>query len=324
MANQAIALGIRAPQGVNLSGTIQQNSALINMMAQQKAAERQTAQAQQKMALEAELAGPQLAKAKAEAFSADQKALTDFFDVAAKVIGISRSPEDVRFGADMLKQKFDNPLFAQMIDQTIQNMPDDPQMFNAWQNQTKLETMNAKDQVPYFYDQVKTEAIIGEGGDVGVLTRGGTRAPTIKTPRSMVPAPTAATPALTGAPPIANNMGGDRSSRLSADLASPLLNVKNDADYQTALMLIKRADPEAAAQLKQIMPVFNPAMIDDIRAAARAEFNIVPQPSAGGRGGMGGPYEAVDQMPIRASSTQGDTMEVPGTTPAPSRELPTK
>jgi len=69
-------------------------------------------------------------------------------------------------------------------------------------------------------------------------------------------------------------------------------------------MLIKRADPQAAAQLKQLMPVFNPAMIDDIRAAALAEFNTVPQPSAGGRGGMGGPYEAIDQMPVRASSTQ--------------------
>jgi hypothetical protein len=33
-----------------------------------------------------------------------------------------------------------------------------------------------------------------------------------------------------------------------------------------------------------------------------------PAPSAGGRGGMGGPYEAIDQMPVRASSTQDGTV----------------
>ena len=49
MANQAIALQSRAPQSNFLGGAVQQNAQLINMMSQQRAAERQTAVAQQQM-----------------------------------------------------------------------------------------------------------------------------------------------------------------------------------------------------------------------------------------------------------------------------------
>ncbi len=51
MANQAIALQARAPQTPGLSGVIQQNAQMINMMMQQKAAERQAEKTQQEMAL---------------------------------------------------------------------------------------------------------------------------------------------------------------------------------------------------------------------------------------------------------------------------------
>ena len=64
MANQAIALQARAPQMPNIGSAMQQNAQMINMMAQQKAAERQAAQAQQKMQLEQEAAGREAEKAK--------------------------------------------------------------------------------------------------------------------------------------------------------------------------------------------------------------------------------------------------------------------
>ena len=51
MANQAIALQARAPQSNFLGGAVQQNAQLINMMSQQRAAERQAAVAQQEMEL---------------------------------------------------------------------------------------------------------------------------------------------------------------------------------------------------------------------------------------------------------------------------------
>jgi hypothetical protein len=49
MANQAIALQARAPQSNPLGGAIQQGAQMINMMSQQRAAERQNAIAQQQM-----------------------------------------------------------------------------------------------------------------------------------------------------------------------------------------------------------------------------------------------------------------------------------
>jgi hypothetical protein len=51
MANQAIALQARAPQADILGGAIRNNAQLINTMAQQRTAERQTAVAQQQMEL---------------------------------------------------------------------------------------------------------------------------------------------------------------------------------------------------------------------------------------------------------------------------------
>lgn len=53
MANQAIALQARAPQTDFMGRAIQQNAQVINMMAQQRAAERQAAQLQQEMDIEA-------------------------------------------------------------------------------------------------------------------------------------------------------------------------------------------------------------------------------------------------------------------------------
>ena len=51
MANQAIALGARAPQANILGGSIQRNAQMMNMMAQQAAAQRQAEKAQQEMTL---------------------------------------------------------------------------------------------------------------------------------------------------------------------------------------------------------------------------------------------------------------------------------
>ena len=301
MANQMIALQARAPQAPGLGSAIQQNAQVINMLAQQRVAERQAAQAQQKMALEAELAAPQLAKAKSEAFSAEQKALTDFFDVAAKVIGLSKSPEDVQFGANMLKQRFDNPLFTQMIDQTIKDMPADPQAFGAWRNRTKLETLDAKDQVPYFFEQVKSKELIGESGDVGVLTFGGAEGgPTIKIPRTLVPAP-ARTGTVNVEPSVSvdGGMGGPASVDAVADLAGGIASARNDREYQDALALLGQTNPDVAASVRRAMPRFDPARIEGIRAEfSRAFGSQAGAPLvAGDRGGMGGPFEGYTEAP---------------------------
>ena len=77
MANQAIALQARAPQNSILGPSIQRAAQNINMMTQQRAAERQAQQAQQAMDIAAAqeqravaMSGPQLEKAKADALAA--------------------------------------------------------------------------------------------------------------------------------------------------------------------------------------------------------------------------------------------------------------
>jgi hypothetical protein len=77
MANQAIALQARAPNVDPLGGAIRNNAQMINMMAQQQAAQRQNAIAEQTMqiqrakeARETAMAGPQLAEAQSKAGSA--------------------------------------------------------------------------------------------------------------------------------------------------------------------------------------------------------------------------------------------------------------
>lgn len=64
MANQAIALQARAPQQSNiLGGALQQGAQMINMMSQQRAAERQAAAQQQEMKLAQEKAGREATQA---------------------------------------------------------------------------------------------------------------------------------------------------------------------------------------------------------------------------------------------------------------------
>lgn len=181
----------------------------------------------------------------------------------------------MRFGADMLKQRFDNPLFAQMIDQTIKDMPDDPQAFGAWRNQTKLETLDAKDQVPYFFEQVKTKELIGEGGDVGVLTTGGLKAPTIKTPRTLVPAP-ARTGTVNVEPsvPVDGGVGGP----VSAD----------DAER-----FIQSFPREAQAAIRQRI---NDGALGNIPMGSP----VAPQSLvAGERGGVGGPTKLLTKVMLK-------------------------
>jgi type II secretory pathway pseudopilin PulG len=77
MANQSIALQARAPQTDILGGAIRNNAAMINMMSQQQAAQRQNALAEQTMQIQkaeearkTAMAAPQLAEAQSKAGSA--------------------------------------------------------------------------------------------------------------------------------------------------------------------------------------------------------------------------------------------------------------
>ena len=159
MANQAIALQARAPQGNFLAPAIQQGAQFINMMSQQRAAERQAAAQQQQLdiaraaegravageARAAELHPFAVTKAQADAMTADQKAVIGFYDLTNEGLKRASTPEQAMVVADYLKQKF--PGAAPAVDQTISTLPSDPGQFEAWRRQTLFKSMTAQQQL---------------------------------------------------------------------------------------------------------------------------------------------------------------------------------
>jgi hypothetical protein len=159
MANQAIALQARAPQGNFLAPAIQQGAQMINMMRQQQALDRQTAVQQQQMQLQmaqegraaagearaAELQPFTVSKAQADAMSAEQKTVLGFYDLTNEGLKRASTPEQAMVVANYLKEKF--PGAASAVDQTISTLPSDPGQFEAWRRQTLFQSMSAKEQL---------------------------------------------------------------------------------------------------------------------------------------------------------------------------------
>lgn len=154
MANQMIALGVRAPQVNPLGPAIAQNAQMINMMRQQDAAERQAASAAQQMQIAAaqeeraaSLAKPQMQKAEQEAVSAQVKAVSDFLDLSAAGAQYARNAEDAIKIGNLLKQQFPVPALQQIVDQRMASLPEDPALFGKWKEETLLQSLDLKDQL---------------------------------------------------------------------------------------------------------------------------------------------------------------------------------
>ena len=152
MANQAIALGVRGPQVPDLARVNQQYGQIMNMMAQQRAAERQAAQAQQAMAIaaakegrEQEMFAPQMAEAKAKATEADIKTGLDFNNFVRMAIANSTTPDQVAMFAERIANipQFQTPLYQGVLQDAIANMPRDPAQFQSWRKETYLGTLEA-------------------------------------------------------------------------------------------------------------------------------------------------------------------------------------
>jgi hypothetical protein len=149
MANQMIALQTRNPQLPDPSKMTAQYANMMNMAQQNETSKRQAAQAQQAMDFAAAKEGREkemqpfaAGKAKYEAFSAQQKAVLDFMAVSYETIKRSRSPEDVVNAAGRLKQNFPDPVFTDLIDQTVATLPADPSQFAAWKETSERDTLS--------------------------------------------------------------------------------------------------------------------------------------------------------------------------------------
>jgi hypothetical protein len=154
MANQAIALQARAPQGNFLAPAIQQGAQMINMMRQQQALDRQTAAQEQQLetqraaeAREAALAPSQQSKAEADAGAAKVKYFSDFKVASALALANARDPQQAVAEGDRLKKLFPTPEFQQSVDETIAYLTQDPAQFDARRYDTLKRTLSATNQL---------------------------------------------------------------------------------------------------------------------------------------------------------------------------------
>lgn len=154
MANQAIALQARAPQGNFLAPAIQQGAQFINMMSQQRAAERQAAAQQQQLEIaraaegrKAALAPSRQSKSEADAGAAQVKYASDFKVMSALALANSRDPQQAMAEGNRLKQMFPTPEFQQSVDETVAYLTQDPAQFDARRYDTLKRTMDTTNQL---------------------------------------------------------------------------------------------------------------------------------------------------------------------------------
>jgi hypothetical protein len=258
MANQAIALQARAPQGNFLAPAIQQGAQFINMMSQQRAAERQAAVQQQQMQLQ--LAGEERAKA-GEARAAAKAALDREADIYVKYrreAPLVAEGGPAAYASYLQRMAIDNPEGAARLSQA---MPVD--RFNK-DTFTRM-IMSADEYAGARYGKAITkEFITPEGGVMGANISGfpgatyATPIPDISQPRaSAAPAPTTPTAAPDVAPaPAAGGMfrpAAFSPDQGGADPAAALVTALKNAE-QT-----KRIDAGAVEQIKAMVP---PEVVD--------------------------------------------------------------
>lgn len=272
MANQMIALQARAPQSAGIGNAIQQNAQMINMLTQQRAAERQNALAAQKMALEAQMAGPQLAKATSDAGSARLKFIKDFMDTSAFGIANARNAQDALRVGEILKAEFNDAELNEAIDQTLASIPQDPAAFEDWRQDALMRTMDASKQLEYMLPKVKSELATSETGEPLIATYGGLNAPTIKQPRSLIRAPS-----RTGTVEV-----GEQTT-VEPGMGGPV----NADEVERFIQSFPR---EAQAAIRQRV---NEGALGNIPMGSPVASGLV----TGERGGVGGPDEGYVEAP---------------------------
>jgi hypothetical protein len=282
MANQAIALGIRAPQPIDLGAA---TARFGNMMANMSAMEKQKndmARVNQLRSLLASGVDITTPEGFNQVASLDPQAAAALRKSAEETAAANRKRED-----DLVVKHRNEGVAVSSMGQ-----------FEGWLNGLEADDPKSAAQFRQFmgptFDQAKMDRIIStadqyinkniptartdvqldEQGNPGVVYSGGYDPARIVRPKTFgygnVPAPAAAAPQGQAAP-----IAPEEAERFIASFpaaAQPAIRER-----------VMRGD------LGNI-PMGNPA------------------PSAGGRGGMGGPYEAIDQMPVRASSTQNGTV----------------
>lgn len=280
MANQMIALQARAPQSAGLGSAIQQNAQMINMMMQQRAAERQNALAAQKLQLDLETAQRAQGKEARDIKAADIELAKNQLDYHSKRATAVRTPQGYSawltgveqdspeiaefFKTNLPPEEFDRKELIKMIggikenfDATFAPVKEDV-TYDLQGYKYRSRTGGFEGQGDYPLDEMELDPTGGAprgSVELGEQTtvEGGQGGPMLPTPD-------------------APSMPGVNPSRVSTDMAIQLTNARNDAEYQQALGLIQRMNPQAAQALRQIMPTFQPELMATIRDEAKAAF----------------------------------------------------
>lgn len=130
---------------------IQQNAQMMNMLAQQRAAERQAAKTSQEMqfaaaeeARKAELQGPTMDKARAEATAAGLKTALDFSNFVYTGLSNAADPAQAVQIAQRIGQQpqFQEDLFQGALADAMSTMPQDPAQFEVWKENTLSKTLD--------------------------------------------------------------------------------------------------------------------------------------------------------------------------------------
>jgi hypothetical protein len=159
MANQAIALQSRAPQGNFLAPAIQQGAQFINMMRQQQALDRQTAVQEQSMQLARAAEGRAVAgearatelqpfkvdEAKSKSAADAIKVGMDFNAFINTAAANANSPDQFRAFAERIASvpQFQTDMFKGALSEVVASMPNDPAQFPEWKRQTGIKTIEA-------------------------------------------------------------------------------------------------------------------------------------------------------------------------------------
>jgi hypothetical protein len=151
-----IALQARNPQLPDPSRRTAQYANMMNMARQSEAAQRQAAQAQQAMDINAaeearavRLAEPQFAKAQSEATAADLKTKLEFQAfVYTALKNADNAPQVVGFAERIAGQpQFQDPMFQGALADAVASMPTDPAQFDAWRRNTAAKTLTGAQQL---------------------------------------------------------------------------------------------------------------------------------------------------------------------------------
>jgi len=250
MANQAIALQARAPQGNFLAPAIQQGAQMINMMRQQQALDRQTAVAQQQMELAQNKEQRDITQAQIDN---DGKKIDFYTKRAGQTMNAAGYELLLR---DMEKEA---PQFAAAF---RTNLP--PEKFDR--NELLKMVGSVGDNFKAKFGPLETQVVQLENGDFAVTVTGGYgentgvfELPGYKlraggAPPTAAPATPAAPTAPAAAPPAAPAAGGMfRPAAFSqeqggADPAAALVTALKDAQQS------KRIDAGAVEQIKAMVP----------------------------------------------------------------------